>query len=102
MNISYLTKRLIDYVDAPMPYIIGIPRNLWKEIKKQRKAEDWLNDITIFDMDKKRLKTKEKLPDIPENYSRQLLQTLQQIMENKKNIQEPNNENEVTLLCINK
>jgi len=29
MNISYLKEEMIDYIDSPVPYIIGVSDSLW-------------------------------------------------------------------------
>jgi len=31
-NISQMVPSMIDYLDAPFPYIVGIPRDLWKQV----------------------------------------------------------------------
>ena len=33
ITISFLIPKLIDYLDAPVPYIIGISRTMWKEVR---------------------------------------------------------------------
>ena len=42
---------MIDYLDSPVPYIIGINRKLWKEMKLKRKLIS--KDVAIFDVDKR-------------------------------------------------
>ena len=54
MNVSYLTMEIIEYIDAPMPYIMGIPRYLWKEIKKIRSKDDIARETAIFDINKEK------------------------------------------------
>jgi len=52
VNISCLTYLMIDYIDMPMPYIIGLPRKIYKQIVEER-GEDWLpSDVVLFDVDK--------------------------------------------------
>jgi hypothetical protein len=29
-NISYMIPNMVEYLEAPFPYIIGVPRELWK------------------------------------------------------------------------
>ena len=36
ITISFLIPKLIDYLDAPVPYIIGISRTMWKEVSAAR------------------------------------------------------------------
>jgi hypothetical protein len=31
-NISYMIPSMAEYLEAPFPYIIGVPRELWKQI----------------------------------------------------------------------
>jgi hypothetical protein len=52
--VSYLTTEIIEYIDAPMPYIMGIPRFLWKEIKKIRSKNDIARETAIFDINKEK------------------------------------------------
>ena len=53
-----------DYVDAPMPYIIGVNREIWKKIKEE-KSGNFPGDLSIFDIDKGAFKCSETLPDFP-------------------------------------
>ena len=32
ITISFLVPKLVDYLDAPVPYIIGVSRTMWKEV----------------------------------------------------------------------
>ena len=88
----------MEYVDAPMPFIIGVPRNLWKIMKKQKNAEDWKREISIFDIDKKKFVTKDNLPELPIKDYQKLIQIFLQIDQNKpKNSQD---EKEVNYFLI--
>jgi len=49
VNASYLTKSMIDYLEAPLPYIMGIQRDLWEEAKLTNKSI--LNEVSVFDVD---------------------------------------------------
>ena len=42
ITISFLIPKLIDYLDAPVPYIIGISRTMWKEVRLE-----WLSCSSI-------------------------------------------------------
>ena len=57
---------MIDYLDAPMPYIIGIQRDVWNKIKG-KKQKVLTSDVAIYDIDQKKLIHNESLPEIP-NY----------------------------------
>ena len=47
--LTFLSPQLIDYLDAPFPFIVGIHKKLWTEIYTSR--WDRLDeDIVIFDL----------------------------------------------------
>ena len=47
--LSYLSPQLIDYLDAPFPFLVGISKKLWNEIYTSR--WDRLDeDIVVFDL----------------------------------------------------
>ena len=85
INIPYLPPTLIDYVNAPLPFLIGI------ESKYLDKAEDNINDGTyIIDLDNNKITSKHKtsvtlgsngrssvrlkddLPELPTHYREKL------------------------------
>lgn len=92
INISYLENTMTDYIDAPLPYIIGVPREIWKKIKKQRgKGLSWVPpDVSIFDLDKGVFKLKEKVPKFPENITGKIKGTLLEVIAdvNSENIKD--------------
>ena len=54
------------YFDAPMPYIIGVRRDIWQKVKKERGGlSSFPPDVSILDIDKGAFKYKEILPDFP-------------------------------------
>ena len=65
VNISYLTLSMVDYIDAPIPYIVGMSKDIWKKVKKEKK-ELLTTDIAIYDIDKRKFKFNEALPTFPE------------------------------------
>ena len=66
MNISYLIDSMRDYIDAPMPFIIGVRRDIWRKIKKERKKQGIPGDVAILDLDKGTFKADSAiLPDFP-------------------------------------
>ncbi len=81
VNISYLSDSMIDYIDAPMPFIMGAPRYLWKDIKRQR--ESIPSDIVVFDIDKNKMTCNEKLPDLPPKAAESVYATMLSIMDEK-------------------
>jgi DENN domain-containing protein 1 len=63
-NISYLIPSMVEYLEAPFPYIVGLPRDLWKYIYEQK--WDILGDeVVAFDIDNNRTYEKEELPEFP-------------------------------------
>lgn len=82
INISYLTSAMIDYIDAPMPYIVGIPRDIWNKAKA-KKVKTLTSDVAIFDIDEKKLQYKESLPDVPKEVIKVVYEAMQNIMKSK-------------------
>ena len=65
MNISYLKVEMADYIDSPVPYIIGIHETIWNKIcmKKWREVSD---DTVCFVIETGLFTTKVDLPNPPE------------------------------------
>jgi hypothetical protein len=59
--ITYLTPNLVECIEAPFPYIIGISRKIWEYSCVMREFPD---DIIIYDIDNQELlnKVREELP----------------------------------------
>ena len=74
---------MIDYIDAPIPYIVGVPRDVWKQVKKQKKST-LSADVAIYDIDKKKLKYDEALPSMPEDTIKNAYDTMLNILKNNK------------------
>jgi len=75
-NISYLLPTMVDCLEAPFPFIIGVPRDLWYEIQEHR--WDLLGDeIIVFDIDHEKVIMKEELPKFPQPYTQFLTSNLQ-------------------------
>jgi hypothetical protein len=65
MNISYLKSEMIDYLDSPLPFVIGISETLWNRIFLNKWSE--ISDDTVaFYVDTSLLMTKLDLPPPPE------------------------------------
>jgi hypothetical protein len=47
--ITYLTPKLVECLDAPFPYIIGVSKKVWQEHCVMREFSD---DLIIFDIDR--------------------------------------------------
>jgi len=46
--ITYLTSDLVDYLEAPVPYLIGVSSSTWSKIGTIKEFPD---DIIIFDLE---------------------------------------------------
>jgi len=55
---------MVEYLDSPIPYIIGISRDLWKQVKEY-KWDALDTDIIAFDIDNNLLYMKNPLPAFP-------------------------------------
>ncbi len=87
MNISYLTMELIEYIEAPMPYIVGVPRFIWKEVKKIKPKAVLSQEAAIFDLNKGKLTFSDTVPDLPLKDSQPVYKALQEIAETGKTLQ---------------
>jgi hypothetical protein len=75
-NISFLHKiEMIDYLDTPTPYIIGLPTTLWNQVW-MHKWNEVSDDTVAFDIDTELIMTKIDLPVYPEPISSLLTVTL--------------------------
>ena len=84
VNVSYLSNSMKDYIDEPMPFIMGVPLNVWKSIKKQR--ESIPSDIIIFNIDKNKMICNEKLPDLPPKAAESLYAKMLSIIDEREDI----------------
>ena len=50
-NISYIKSEMIDYLDTPLPYMIGISTILWNKIILSTKWSEISDDTVAFDID---------------------------------------------------
>jgi hypothetical protein len=54
MNIAYIKGDMIDYMDSPVPYIIGMSDKVWEEIghkKWENMAIEENDNIVLFRID---------------------------------------------------
>ncbi|CDW76045.1 UNKNOWN [Stylonychia lemnae] len=79
LNITNLKQEMIDYIDSPVPYVIGIQESVWNKIF-MRKWSEVSDDTVCFVIDTALLTTKVDLPNSPEPMTSILLQTLQDIL----------------------
>jgi len=62
--ITYLNRDLIDMLDAPFPFLIGVSTRTWEDICT---LKDFSDDIYVFDLEsqERRLISKSELPELP-------------------------------------
>jgi len=46
--ITYLTADMVDFLEAPVPYLIGVSSRTWEQIGQIKEYPD---DIIIFDLE---------------------------------------------------
>ena len=80
--ITYLTRELVDMLDAPFPFMIGVSTATWEDICT---LKDYPEDIYIFDLDsqERRFIPKYEIPDLPQPYGDDLLAGLKDVMDKK-------------------
>lgn len=59
---------MTEYLEAPFPYIVGLPRDLWKYIY-EKKWDILGEEVVAFDLDNHRTFYKEELPEFPQPYT---------------------------------
>lgn len=64
--ITYLTPKLVECLDAPFPFIIGVSRRVWEDhcVMKEFSSSD---DIVVFDVDRQEKLNwvREEMPALP-------------------------------------
>jgi hypothetical protein len=79
MNISYLKQEMIDFIDSPVPYIIGLDETVWNKVFMRKWAE--ISDDTVYyDMETELLNPKIDLPNSPEPMTTMLIQSLNEVI----------------------
>lgn len=70
---------MVDYLDSPVPYIIGLSEAIWNRISMSKWNE--LSDDTVaFHIDTGLLMTKMDMPPSPEPHSTILTETLNDLI----------------------
>lgn len=73
---------MADYIEAPMPFIMGVPKQVWKNMKRQR--ECFPSDVVVFDIDKNKMTCDEKLPDLPPKAAEAVYATMLGIVDDRE------------------
>lgn len=89
VSISYLTSAMADYIDAPVPYVVGVSREIWNSVKSKESV--LAPEMAVYDMDERKLSTNEPLPAFPEELVASIHELVAQILsckEHAKNVRE--------------
>lgn len=86
-HISYLKLEMIDYLDVPMPYIIGISSNIWNKIF-MNKWHELSDDTVAFDLDTEDFMPKLEIIERPEPMTTILIETLNDLYQRYENCEE--------------
>jgi len=63
--LSFLSPSLVDYLDAPFPFLVGISKKFWNEIFMSR-WDRMDEDIVVFDLQAQTILNKQPLPPKPQ------------------------------------
>ena len=80
--ITYINRDIVDMLDAPFPFLIGISTATWEDICT---LKDYPEDIYIFDLEsqERRFLSKVDVPELPQPYGDDLLAGLKDVMDKK-------------------
>lgn len=78
---------MIDYIDSPVPYIIGISETIWNKIV-MTKWHEVADDAVAFYIDTALLMSKLDIPNNPEPMSTTLISTLNDILSKQSTLSE--------------
>ena len=80
--ITYLTEEMVDFLEAPVPFLIGVCSKTWEQIGSIR---EFPNDIVIFNLEsQERKQTHQELPRLPQQFARELLQEFRDIINRRQ------------------
>ncbi len=79
LNVSYLTSDLLGYLDAPLPFFLGIPPHTWKLVS-ERKDVPVPADLLVYDVDNRTFVHDIAMPAFPEPEATVLVDTLSQLL----------------------
>lgn len=80
--ITYLTRDLVDMLDAPFPFIIGVSTSTWEDICT---LKDFPEELYVFDLESQGRRNIQRfeIPELPQPQGDSLLAGLKDIMEKK-------------------
>jgi hypothetical protein len=70
---------MMDYIDAPMPYIMGIPRAVWKAYRADP-TRSLPSDAAVLDLDKRRWRVLPQVPELPTDLQQGVLDAFQALV----------------------
>jgi hypothetical protein len=81
--ITYLTPKLVDCLDAPFPYVIGVSKRVWDD--HCCSLREFPDDLIIFDVDRQeRLNwVREEIPELPQPQANILHREIREVLEMK-------------------
>lgn len=78
--ITYLTEDMADFLEAPVPYLIGVSSSTWDKIGS---IKEYPPEIVIFDLESQENKTFTDFPSLPTPYGQELLSEFREIINRK-------------------
>ena len=72
---------MADYIDTPIPYIIGVPRKVYESVELER-GTTWLGaDTVLFDLDKRELRFEGETAELPGMLTISVLQAIRDVQQ---------------------
>lgn len=79
-TISNLSYQLIDYLEAPFPYLVSISPETWAKVQEKR-FQNFDEDVIVLDIEKQVIHQKSELPQIPGILEQNFLSKLQDLID---------------------
>jgi hypothetical protein len=83
--ITYLTAEMVEFLEAPVPFLIGVSTKTWEMIGSVKEFPD---DIIIFDLETQQLKkiaaSAVDIPELPKPFGEELLNEFREITNRKE------------------
>lgn len=80
MNISYIKEEMIDYIDSPVPYLIGVSDELWTNKISMTKWNETQDDVVAFHLESALMMQKIDIPSGPEPMTSILIHTIEDLL----------------------
>lgn len=80
--ITYLSEDMVDFLEAPVPYLIGVSSSTWEHIGS---IKEYPSDIVIFDLETQTHKSGSgDFPELPRFYGEELITEFREIINRKE------------------